>query len=162
MSICKECSKLQKTCCQDADIVVTDKDIERIMSLGLFNFHDVVFSEKLTQSIFEDDPNYTRYVVDKTGKSQILKKQENGNCIFLSPIGCMLSMDIRPLVCRIYPYNDFNEFGKVNLAPMFCPKKFKMDSDIIHKEMGLSFDEAKHLVGQLYDELRNGWIYKTH
>lgn len=115
---CARCASVQKTCCQRAEIVVTTGDLARIAAHT--GHADVAHRTRPTDPSYlehdPDDPNWTAYTIAPDGTRRVLKKQDGvhaglsghrgqaGDCAFLGPAGCALPEEVRPLVCRLYPF----------------------------------------------------------
>lgn len=79
-----------------------------------------------------DDPNWVRYTIAPDGTRQVLKKQDGreagaggvhgraGDCTFLGKAGCVLPEEVRPLVCRLYPFM-YTERGLDGVDESYCP-----------------------------------------
>ena len=50
----------------------------------------------------------------------MLKRQPDGDCTFLGEQGCVLPLETRPLICRLYPY-DYSEQGIRDELAAGCP-----------------------------------------
>lgn len=81
-----DCTKCAN-CCRMATAVVTERDIHRLAR------HFRVKEER----IFAD------YVVDNEEEGHILRRRENGECVFLSGNECTV-YESRPEVCQRYPH----------------------------------------------------------
>jgi Fe-S-cluster containining protein len=97
---------------------------------------------------------YFKYLFDEEGKRNILKKNEKNECCFLTPDGCALAPNIRPIVCRLYPI-DWNDNKEMWLNPQHCPKVLFKDEHEIREHVCLPEEEARRLIDLLYDELMN-------
>ena len=51
----------------------------------------------------------------------LLKSATGADCIFLTPTGCLLPMNIRPLVCRLHPH-EYTAGGVYEGFAPGCPK----------------------------------------
>lgn len=119
---CALCASSQKTCCQHAQILVTSGDVARIAAhTGGTGFsHRAPPIDPAVLEFIPEDPNWLRYTVAPDGTRHVLKKQDGatpgaagrvgqaGDCTFLGAAGCVLPTEVRPLVCRLYPFM-FNE-----------------------------------------------------
>ena len=77
----------------------------------------------------------------------------DGDCTFLGPQGCTLPLEVRPLVCRLYPY-DYSQRGiRDELAPG-CPLKLLRPGQGLIDEFDMNLDEARRWHQQLYEEIR--------
>ncbi|UCF90545.1 MAG: YkgJ family cysteine cluster protein [Desulfobacterales bacterium] len=118
---CAQCAQRGRTCCQDRDIYVTPGDVRRIHAQTRRN--DFYEFRKSSDSAYEDqgdDPRWAAHVFRPDGSRRVLKLDAAGNCIFLMSHGCSLSLNIRPLVCRLHPYN-YTARGLDPEPAMDCP-----------------------------------------
>ncbi len=155
MSLCSECAAIQVTCCckERRDILVTQGDIARIsQTLERHDFWehrqpgDPVYLEQ------DDDPNWIPYTVRADGTRKVLKKTAAQTCIFLTDGGCLLSENVRPLVCRMYPFN-YTEQGLQGIEAE-CPVHLLPSGANLLDELGMSAEKAAEWRGMLYHELR--------
>jgi Fe-S-cluster containining protein len=151
MNICESCSKRQKTCCETTDIFVSLGDIRRIESYMGLDASDFSEKRQATEDYLsglneEKDPNWS-ITIDKDNNRRVLKKDDE-KCCFLGD-GCTLPLEIKPLVCRIYPW-DFEGYNVVIGTPD-CPK------DLLEKNkdklIGISYKAACDWAAQLQSEL---------
>lgn len=119
--LCERCAKLGKTCCQEREIYVTPGDVQRIAGkTGQSDFYDFCKASDPSYEDQDDDPIWAAYVFKADGTRRVLKRNSWGDCIFLGQSGCMLALDIRPLVCRLYPYS-YNAEGLYKELEEGCP-----------------------------------------
>ncbi len=155
MVLCEKCAKIKKTCCQTADIYITKGDIERIKKFtgisDFFEFRNVNSPDYLDQ---DDDPIWYLCVFTKDQTRRVLKKK-NDECMFLSKTGCILPIDVRPLVCRLYPYN-YDESGitEIDNDPSRCPVELLPKGEDLIKNLGMSPELANKWHDMLYSEIR--------
>ena len=102
---CTLCAEQGKTCCVGTDIYVTLGDVRRIA--GFMSNRD--FFEFRTSSVpsykdQSDDPLWDGLVFLPDGSRRVLKRNGEGACIFLGTAGCLLPLNIRPLICRLHPH----------------------------------------------------------
>lgn len=139
--------------------MLTDGDICRITnSVGRSDFWE--YQKPADPSYLAeqpDDPNWLCYTVRPDGTRPQLKHQASGDCIFLTPTGCSLTTEVRPLVCRLYPY-DCNEQG-ITGTVSGCPVHLLEKGQTLIEGIGMHFEEAKRWHIQLYKELRAGSIW---
>ncbi len=118
VSLCALCAGLGKTCCQGRDIFVTDGDVNRISALTNQNdfceFRTPCDPDYADQ---DDDPVWQRCVFLPDRSRNVLKRREDGDCVFLGDGGCRLPLEFRPLVCRLHPHT----YSADGLAPGFAP-----------------------------------------
>lgn len=145
---CARCASTQKTCCQTAQIVVTSGDVARIAAhTGRTDFtHRTPPSDPSYAEADPDDPNWVRYTIAPDGTRRVLRKQDGqtpgaggrrgdaGDCTFLGEAGCVLPVEVRPLVCRLYPfmYNEQRLEGPGDesggLDESYCPTRLFFDA----------------------------------
>ena len=165
MSTCAECAKIQKTCCEEEITFVglTCGDIERISEFtGQEDFYELQAVDEELKDIYvnplnysENDRIYVTYFFDSEGRRNVLKKNKNGECCFITDNGCLLPSNIRPLICRIYPY-EWNDQHEIWVEAGYCPKELFKDNEDLIRKVGLSAEEAKRLVSQFYAEIMKG------
>ncbi len=154
---CARCAQEQKTCCQKAEVFVTLGDVDRIaLHLGQSDFIERRTPEDPAYlDADDDDPLWHRATVDANGQRRVLQRQANGDCTFLGEAGCKLPEDVRPLVCRLYPY-DFTESGLAQEAAEYCPTSFlSAPGSSMAGLLGMRRDRAEAWRAQLYSELRS-------
>ncbi|NCA99756.1 MAG: hypothetical protein EOM70_10310 [Clostridia bacterium] len=95
---------------------------------------------------------YVAGLFDEQGRRPILRKQDNGFCLFVADTGCVLPREVRPLVCRLYPY-DWNDQHKLWIQAPYCPRELYADETDLVLQIGDSQEVALKLVEQLYEEL---------
>lgn len=119
---CARCARMQKTCCQRAEILVTSGDIARIAAhTGRQDFWSLRAPVDPSYSEPDpDDPNWAAYTTDDRGRRRMLLKQPGGDCSFLGPHGCVLPTEVRPIVCRLYPFA-YTERGLDGIDDGYCP-----------------------------------------
>lgn len=165
MSICAQCAKIQRTCCEqtNVEVALTEKDLVRIaLQTGRSDFYQrqAVRSDQL--DVYENparhSDNVAVYIMglfDQDGCRPILKKQPDGSCVFVSATGCTLPVASRPLLCRIYPY-DWNDARELWVNADYCPKALFCDETDLLLQVADPIEVARALVDQLYDELTEG------
>lgn len=124
---CARCARMQLTCCQRAEILVTSADVRRIAAhTGRNATEGGGFVERRAPadpSYLEDDPDDPRWrllTVAADGTRRMLKRKPDGDCTFLGPQGCVLPTDVRPLVCRLYPWS-YDQRGLLVEDADYCP-----------------------------------------
>jgi len=155
MSLCSECAAIQLTCCckERRDILLTQGDIARITRTiehqDFWEYRqpgDPIYSEQ------DDDPNWIVYTVRADGTRKVLKKTAEQTCLFLTQTGCFLSEEVRPLVCRMYPFN-YTEQGLQGIEAE-CPVHLLPPGTNLLDVLGMSAEKAAQWREMLYDELR--------
>lgn len=153
LSGCTLCATLGKTCCQSREIFVTEGDKERIAAFtGVQGFwHDTrpADPDYLDQG---NDPNWLAWAFLPDGSRPILKRHPNGDCTFLGSAGCTLPLEVRPLVCRMYPFT-YTEHG-VNGVVDDCPREVIPPGSTILQVLDMRTADAIRWHTMLYTELR--------
>lgn len=159
MNLCAKCAQHELTCCQETEVFLTDGDIRRISThVGQTDFWEYQQPEDpvLTKPQLAD-PNWLRYTVRPDGTRPQLKHRHSGDCTFLTATGCGLPTHVRPLICRLYPY-DYTEHGIVGTVPG-CPVYLIDKGQTLIGAIGIDASDAKRWHEQLYSELRAGSIW---
>lgn len=159
ISACARCATLQKTCCQRAEVLVTLGDRVRIAeATGRRDFceHRAASDPAFTDQ--PDDPNWVAYAFEPDGTRPILRRRENGDCTFLTPAGCGLPTEIRPLVCRLYPY-DYTENGIRGVAAEYCPGAVIPEGKTVLQVLDMKHVDAIRWHHMLYTELRTKEVF---
>jgi Fe-S-cluster containining protein len=153
-SLCARCAQHTTTCCQKTDIYVTPGDVERVAGhLGRRDFYEFRPPSDPVYMQQDDDPIWPRLVYKKRdGTRRVLKWQTTGDCTFLGPQGCVLPTEVRPLICRIYPF-DFNEQGIVPTLAKGCPLELLSPGESLLHVLQMNDNDAEALRRQLYAEL---------
>lgn len=159
MNLCAKCARYWQTCCQNTEVVLTEGDIRRITeNTGRTDFW--AYQKPLNPSylaIQPEDPNWLDYTVRPDGTRPQLKHQPSGDCIFLTPTGCALTVEVRPLVCRLYPY-DYTEQG-ITGTVQGCPTHLLEKGQTLLEGIGMNYADSERWRLQLYEELRAGSIW---
>ena len=155
---CARCALVQRTCCQRAEILVTEGDVARISAtIGRADFHErraPLDPEYLEED--PEDPSWLRLTVRPDGTRRVLRRQANGDCTFLGPQGCVLELETRPLVCRLYPYA-FTESGVDGREEGYCPTALLApDGRAMVDVLDVAKSDADRWHSTLYDELHHG------
>jgi uncharacterized protein len=153
--LCARCARAVKTtCCQQREIYITPGDVRRINAYtglsGFSVFEAVANPDYLDQ---DDDPLWAQCVFREDGARRTLRRISSGNCMFLGPAGCMLPLEVRPLVCRLHPYDYTEEGIKDELAPG-CPSHLLKPGQGLIESLGMNLEDARRWHHQLYDEIR--------
>jgi Fe-S-cluster containining protein len=141
-------------CCQVPDIYVTQGDVRRIEDAsGARDFYEFRVSADPVYLDQDDDPVWRENVIREDGSRRILKHEAKGDCIFLGPRGCVLSVEARPLVCRLYPF-DYNEGGIFEELASGCPLHLLEPGRNLIQVLGMNLEDARRWHRQLYEEIR--------
>lgn len=153
-SLCSRCAKVQKTCCQSCEIYVTPGDVRRIATeTGRTDFHHMQPPVNPNYQDQDDDPAWKEFVFNEEGARRVLKRRTDGDCTFLGPHGCTLSLEVRPLVCRLYPYQ-YDETGIVDEDGEYCPMHLLSPGQSLLRVLDMNLDDARRWHRQLYVEIR--------
>ena len=162
MKLCAKCARHERTCCQDTEILVTDGDIQRIRDhAGRSDFWE--YRTPSDPEYLEEnpgDPHWLWYTVRADGTRPVLKHKVSRDCTFLSPTGCSLPMEVRPLICRLYPY-DYSEREIIGTVPG-CPLYLLEKGQTMIEGVGVRLEDAKRWRRQLYSELKDGSVLREN
>jgi len=152
MGICTRCAKVKTSCCINRDIFITEMDIERISHvIQRKDFYEYRFPIDPEYLVQDDDPNWNRYTVREDGTRRVLKYKAGTTCCFLTPTGCELSYQERPLICRIHPIT-YNEEGLTGMDND-CPVELLEEGEDLLLSLGMNRIIAEQWRKQLYAEL---------
>lgn len=114
INYCKRCKKEVHCCIFDnlGFTFVGLADAKRIKSKTKFDYCDFLdyspLPKKTLKILKNDDPSLEGYLrfteLDKEGRLLRLKKKKDNRCIFLNDMKRCEIYDIRPNICRIYPF----------------------------------------------------------
>ncbi|MCC6581220.1 MAG: YkgJ family cysteine cluster protein [Phycisphaeraceae bacterium] len=153
--ICARCASHQKTCCQTSEIYATKGDVRRIeQHTGRTGFTRLQKPENPSYADQDDDPIWATHVLRPDGTRRVLLRRDNGDCLFLGNAGCVLPLDTRPLVCRMYPFT-YNDQGIDGVDPDRCPTGLLQEGENLLDAMGMNIDDARRWHSQLYREIRD-------
>lgn len=156
---CARCASMQKTCCQRAEILVTRGDLARIAQhtgqSDFWNNRPPENAEYLEQD--PDDPNWLAYTTNERGERRMLLRRPTGDCTFLGEAGCVLPLEVRPLVCRLYPFA-YTESGIDGQDVEYCPTESLLPKDrpgvTMLTILGMDPADGERWRSALYRELR--------
>jgi uncharacterized protein len=148
---CVDCARAARSCCVSMQVYVTIGDVRRITDfLGQDGF---VTFERLAPE-YEDatgDPAWSSLILNADGYRRVLLRASNNACCFLRREGCGLPMGVRPLLCRLHPY-DFTQEGLAGISAE-CPLSSLRDWQAVLEQMGLSPAIARNWHQALYAEI---------
>ena len=159
MNLCAKCARYERTCCQKTEIFVTDGDIQRIEAhVGRSDFWEYRKPADPDYLLEQpEDPRWLLYTLRADNTRPQLKQQPSGDCTFLTATGCSLPTTVRPLVCRLYPYN-YTEQG-ISGTVSGCPLYLLDQEQTLFEAIGMNQHDAERWRRQLYNELRTGSVY---
>ncbi len=152
-SLCSRCAGLGGTCCQNTAIFLTAGDVSRIRGAGVRE----EFRDYAAPADGEDgpdasyDPLWSR-IFGADGRRRILRHREDGDCWFLTDRGCSLSMDARPLVCRLYPF-DYTGTTIKGVHGHICPSPERENAPLLLAALEMNRESAEQWRRQLYHEI---------
>ncbi|MCL4191093.1 MAG: YkgJ family cysteine cluster protein [Thermoguttaceae bacterium] len=153
-SICVRCARQGKTCCQKCEIYVTIGDVGRIHDhIGKEGFYEFRVPDDPAYLDQKDDPLWQESVFQPDGSRRVLRRLANGDCTFLGPCGCVLPLEVRPLVCRLYPY-EYNQEGILAELSQNCPTHLLQIGQSLIEALDMNLEQASRWHGQLYRELQ--------
>jgi Fe-S-cluster containining protein len=148
---CLACAAVNDTCCPGAQVFVTLGDVARIRAfVGRDGFTALEPLDPLYLNDF-GDPLWRTLTVRADGRRRVLLRPNGKDCLFLGPHGCFLPEDVRPLLCRLYPY-DFTREGITGLCDD-CPVALREDREDLLRRMGMPLEKALAWHRLLYDEI---------
>ncbi|ADB18042.1 protein of unknown function UPF0153 [Pirellula staleyi DSM 6068] len=154
--LCVRCSRVQLTCCQSCEIHPTAGDTERIAEhTGLTDFTEYRYPDDPVYLQHDDDPVWLAHVFRPDMTRRVLKRKENGDCMFLGNAGCVLPLEVRPLVCRIYPFQ-YNHTGLTGGLSDGCPTQLLQIGQTLLEALDMNQTDAERWHKQLYEEIVSG------
>ncbi|MCB9832951.1 MAG: YkgJ family cysteine cluster protein [Planctomycetes bacterium] len=156
MHPCAVCASRQKTCCQRTEILLTRGDLDRIgAATGRADFHERRRPIDLDYLAHDpEDPDWLALTVAADGSRRMLRRRDDGDCIFLGTEGCVLTEETRPLVCRLYPFH-YTSRGLDGVDEGYCPVElFRDRGATMVLVLGMKAEQAETWRRLLYAELR--------
>lgn len=151
--LCARCARHTQTCCQATEVHVTVGDVKRIEQYtGREDFFEFRAPVKPTYADQDDDPVWREKVFRPDGTRRVLKWQPNLDCTFLGPHGCTLPQDVRPLICRIFPY-DYTADGILPEFAEGCPLELLRPGQGLIEALDMNLEVARRWHAQLYQEI---------
>lgn len=152
--LCVRCARAQRTCCQTREIYATPGDVQRIAAhTGQSEFFTYEVPEDPSYLDQDDDPSWRDCVFRPDGSRRVLLRKPNGDCTFLGSQGCVLPLEVRPLVCRLYPF-DYDEAGLHDELAEGCPLHLLRPGRGLLEELEMDPAPARRWHTQLYQEIR--------
>jgi Fe-S-cluster containining protein len=151
--LCVRCSRQRKTCCQTSEVYTTIGDVRRISEwTGETDFTEFRMPEDPIYAQENGDPVWIQTIFRGDGTRRILKRRPDGDCTFLGAAGCRLPLEIRPLVCRIYPF-DFTAEGLLDDLCNGCPTELLPPNQSLVEALDIDRRDAERWRRQLYQEI---------
>lgn len=151
--ICVRCSKHMETCCQTSQVYVTLGDVRRIKShTGRTDFFENRLPDDPIYTVHDDDPIWYETVMQPDGQRRVLKRQDDGDCTFLGEAGCTMPLEVRPLLCRLYPFG-FNQRGIKTYLTHGCPMELLKPGESLVNALDMNKEDAVRWHGMLYQEI---------
>lgn len=151
--LCAQCARLGKTCCQGREIYVTPGDVQRIFwNTGNMDFYEFIMPADPDYADQADDPIWRNHVFLADGRRRVLKRSSSDDCIFLGKTGCVLSMGVRPLVCRLHPYT-YTAAGLSSTPETGCPVNLLNVGESLMDVLSMPSNLAGAWWHDLYEEI---------
>ena len=99
-----------------------------------------------------DDPPWMQHVFRLDGTRRVLKQQPDGDCIFLTSCGCSLKLEVRPLICRLYPLT-YTVTGVQTETDERCPANRFCNGRSVLEIFGISMETVLGWHADLYLEM---------
>ncbi|MCA9149735.1 MAG: YkgJ family cysteine cluster protein [Planctomycetales bacterium] len=152
--LCVRCARHTVTCCQRSEIYVTPGDVERIQShTGREDFVEFRCADNHEYVDQDDDPVWRDHVFRADGSRRVLRRKENGDCTFLGEHGCVMPLDTRPLICRLYPF-DYTADGLSDELALGCPLELLLPGQSLLGALEMNVADAERWHRQLYEEVQ--------
>lgn len=151
--LCARCARHMRTCCQTSQVYITPGDVERIAAhTGQRDFYEFALPDDAIYLEQSDDPTWEHFVFQPDGTRRVLRRHPGGDCRFLGEQGCVLPLETRPLICRLYPY-DYNAEGIKDKLARGCPTELLRPGETLVSELGMNLGDAERWHRQLYAEI---------
>jgi hypothetical protein len=150
-SICEQCAISGKSCCQGTQICLTSGDVRRISQFLTADSFSTIEKADAGYTDPGDDPGWIALTIRPDGTRRVMKRTGNQSCIMLGELGCRLPMHVRPLVCRLHPY-EFTEAG-ISGIDQSCLIAKESDWTGVMQQLGMAMDDACQWHRLLYCEL---------
>lgn len=151
MNPCVKCAGVTGSCCRNRQIVLTKFDVERIKkTTGKSDFYRYEIPEP-DYADQDDDPVWNVITANEDGTRRVMNKKADGGCYFLTGRGCLMQLESRPLICRLYPY-EYNETS-LSRIDFDCPISVLPDPNVVLREMDMPAEKAEQWRRLLYHEL---------
>lgn len=153
--LCVRCARHTRTCCQRSEVYVTPGDVERIAAhTGRGEFYEFRAPGNPEYLPQDDDPAWRDQAFRPDGTRRVLRREANGDCTFLGSKGCTLPLEVRPLVCRLYPF-EYTEAGLTDELASGCPLELLRPGEQLLTALDMHRSDGERWRQQLYAELRS-------
>lgn len=143
-----------QTCCQTSEVYATPGDVERIEAhTGRRDFTEFRAPDDPVYLMQDDDPEWLNHVFQLDGTRRVLKREANGDCTFLGSAGCVLPLETRPIICRLYPF-DYTAEGLRDELARGCPTELLAEGQALLEALDISRVDALRWHAQLYREIK--------
>jgi Uncharacterised protein family (UPF0153). len=151
--VCAECAKSGPSCCQLSRIFLTEGDKCRILE---WSGDDEFYEREAagTRPVPPDmsiDPLWYKTFTHPRGRL-VLRQIANGDCCFLRPDGCALPLEVRPLVCRLYPF-EYNQDTIKGIHAHRCPRDVSDNAPLLLALLGMNRERGEEWRRLFYREL---------
>lgn len=162
--LCAKCAQSPEweMCCYRSEVAVTRADMERIKAYtGKDDFYEVKgVSEKHRGNyshpghVPDGDYEWVRIVFDRDEKRPVVRHQPDCYCHFLEKgRGCLLPADVRPLYCRLYPF-DYNSERITGAISSGCPEHLLSEGQKLLEVLEMDLATGEKWRSQMYREFR--------
>ena len=152
--ICATCAAAGKTCCQSTQVFVSGGDLERIAAAtGGRDFFEYAAADRDEYNP-DDDPLWAR-IFAADGRRRVLRHKGGrggGDCMFLGDAGCVLAENVRPMICRLYPF-EYDGDAIKGVSAHFCPESIRDNAPLVLALLGMNRDTAEEWRRTLYREI---------
>lgn len=150
-SLCARCAASGYTCCHNTRIILTQGDLARIIAVAGDDFYKYEAAGKAGKRDLETDPIWAGLFASGR-RLRVLRHRPDGSCHFLEANGCRLTLDARPLLCRLYPY-DYTHASIKGVHALYCCEPESGDPDLLLALLGMNRDTAEQWRSDLYREI---------
>lgn len=152
-SLCARCAAGGTTCCHNSQIFLTRSDVARIATeVDADDFWELAPPSNGKYIADPDlDPIWNR-MFNKGRRRRVLRHASGDACHFLTPTGCRLPLDARPLICRLYPF-DYNADTIKGVHAHRCPTPECDNGPLLIALLGMNRDDAEPWRKELYREI---------
>ncbi len=146
---CCECAEKKSSCCVNMEVYLTPGDVMRIHNVTKAD--DFLVFKPPGIKYAEAGKEWFKRISRPDGCRRVLRSMDDGACFFLTQSGCRLSLEQRPLLCRIFPI-EFDEQNLLDIANE-CPLSLMKDPNLSLIKMGMTFEKLIDWHAQLYEEI---------